>query len=164
MNDCDLYWLAGILEAEGSFIQGTPERPARILISMQTTDEDVMQKVCGLLGSKYHTTSSERQKQHPNWKTVYGTTLSGLKAVEMMKRLRPLMGKRRGQKIDEALQVFSEKAKTGRYMTDDLVLSILEDNKNGKMTQKKIAEKHGLRRETVNRICKGKLDKWKHLI
>jgi hypothetical protein len=36
MNDCDLYWLAGILEGEGSFIQGTPERPARILISMQT--------------------------------------------------------------------------------------------------------------------------------
>jgi len=45
MEDADFYWLCGLLEGEGSFMKGPPSRPQYPVISMCSTDEDVMQRV-----------------------------------------------------------------------------------------------------------------------
>ena len=44
----DLYWLAGLLEGEGSFMRGPPSRPNMPAIAIQMTDEDVIQRVAQL--------------------------------------------------------------------------------------------------------------------
>lgn len=160
MKEQDLHWLSGILEGEGSFIAGNPQRPARICISMQTTDEDIIQRVASLLESKYWICSEKRRKENPHWKIVYGTSKTGLKALCLMRLLKPLMGQRRQQQIHRAEESFEKNKKTGRYMTKELVLQIIEENKQGTETQGNIAKKYGLRRETINKICRGKLPKW----
>lgn len=95
----ELYWLAGFLEGEGSFMKGPPSAPNRPTISMVSTDLDVAERVARLLGVNYiqHTRPTNKK-----WKKQYSVLLRGAKAVAMMELLRPLMGERRRQQIDKA--------------------------------------------------------------
>lgn len=48
----DRYWLAGLLEGEGSFLKGPPSAPRYPVLSLQMTDEDVVARVAAMLGRK----------------------------------------------------------------------------------------------------------------
>ena len=98
-----LYWLAGILEGEGSFIRPTPSAPNRPIISMQSTNEDVIAKVASLLGVSYYRTPTERYDRN-GWKHVYSVRLRGARGVQLMQLLKPLMGQRRQQQIAQAIE------------------------------------------------------------
>jgi hypothetical protein len=88
------YWLAGLLEGEGSFMSGPPSAPNAPRIHIAMTDEDVIAKVAQLWGVKYLKAGGERTRLH-GWKPVFGVTLTGKRSIELMLNLRPLMGKRR---------------------------------------------------------------------
>lgn len=125
MKDTDLHWLAGLLEGEGSFLKGPPSNPKSPLIAIQTTDEDVIARVAGYFGNKYH--PAGKQKSHH--KQSFSLHKKGLGAVKLMEELYPLMGERRQRQIDEAIASCSVKPK--RALTDDQILEIRERIKNG---------------------------------
>jgi hypothetical protein len=102
MNQNDIYWLAGLLEGEGSFMKGAPSNKRLPIISMQTTDGDIAEKVGKMFNVKVY--SRKRRQEH--WKDVYSIRIIGSRAVELMKILKPLMGKRRQEQIQTALDSY----------------------------------------------------------
>lgn len=95
----DVQWLAGLLEGEGCFIwyKQNGARYPRIQVTM--TDLDVVQRVADILGG-----NSVQAHAPDQFKRKYVTKITGTRAVEWMRILRPLMGQRRGSRIDEILQ------------------------------------------------------------
>jgi hypothetical protein len=97
--EADLHWLAGLLEGEGTFLTGPPSAPRSPAIQFWMTDRDVVERAAALLGVSVMVVPARRE----DWKTAYAVRLRGKRAVTWMKRLRPLMGIRRGQQIDRAV-------------------------------------------------------------
>lgn len=91
MTLLDAVWLAGVFEGDGCFTIGDTRTPRALL---QMTDEDVVARAAGLMG-----VSVARAKKLDNRKQVYIASSSGLRAVELMRLLRPYMGRRRQQQI-----------------------------------------------------------------
>jgi hypothetical protein len=82
-----LYWLAGLLEGEGSFCPGPPSAPNRPRITLAMTDEDIIARVAWIFDVKYFV---DRSKNGAN-KTPYVVSIRGRRAVKLMKDLYPLM-------------------------------------------------------------------------
>ena len=135
MDTKEFFWLVGLLEGEGSFLKPTPSQPHSPAISVQMTDEDVIQKVSVLLGSKYQT--CKPQKSHH--KVSFRIMKRGYKAVELMKKLFP-----------RAIYNYSPNRK---LLTPEVKRKIVKTYRNG-MVARKVAQKFGIRRETVHRINK----------
>lgn len=101
MTEREFYWLAGLLEGEGSFGAAPPSEPNRPRIALAMTDEDVVGKVAVLFGQSY--AHCRKDSRNPNWKPYYRVQVRGKKAVELMTSLYPLMSSRRQRQIDSAL-------------------------------------------------------------
>jgi hypothetical protein len=100
MINTDIAWLAGLIEGEGCFSRskrGVPE------IEIAMTDEDVIRRAAILMNSSV-------QKKHPpswrtrNWSPQWRTRAYGNNAIEIMKLVRPHMGRRRTTKIDSFVE------------------------------------------------------------
>src|SRR5207249_8812998 len=94
MSDQDFYWLAGLLEGEGSFSPGPPSAPNSITMRLAMTDADVVARVAALWGVSYHEVQKERCRIR-GWKPIFFAHLRGKRAADLMRRLQPLMGERR---------------------------------------------------------------------
>jgi hypothetical protein len=70
MTDQDFYWLAGLLEGEGSFLPGPPSAPNSLRIALMMTDADVVARVAALWGVAYHGVRQERSRIM-GWKPNY---------------------------------------------------------------------------------------------
>lgn len=95
-------WLAGLLEGEAWFGIHTSKVAGvnpRLLISLQMTDQDVVERAAKLMG----TTLSYVHPRKPPRKAIYQIHAGGLCAEDVMRTIRPLMGTRRGKQIDTAL-------------------------------------------------------------
>ena len=94
----DISWLAGWLEGEGCFYldKGRP------CINVVTTDYDVILRAANLAGVP-DTRIKEAKKRLPHHKQQYYLNLRSGLASEIMRTIRPHMGLRRGNKIDEVL-------------------------------------------------------------
>lgn len=90
-----LFWLAGLLEAEGSFQTPSPSSPNSPVISLTMTDRDVVERV----GRLWEQAVGEYQRDK-RYKKAYLTRLKGQKAVKMMNELYPLMSSRIQERID----------------------------------------------------------------
>jgi hypothetical protein len=101
VDELTFYWLAGLLEGEGSFCKPLPSQPNSPLISIETTDEDIAQRVSQIFDTQYTQNRRSHQKEH--WKPSFKSRISGVRALELMRMLRPLMGLRRQGQIDAAL-------------------------------------------------------------
>lgn len=101
------YWLAGILEGEGSFIKGPPSKPNSPIISIQMTDEDVIKQVSQMFGRSYYRFKSKVEKH----KATYVTKCTGSKAIALMKELKPLMSIRRQGQIQIAIDSYNPEAR-----------------------------------------------------
>jgi len=94
----DLHWLAGLLEGEGTFIAGPPSAPRSPAVQVSMVDRDVIERVAALVDCAVTVIPARRD----GWRTAYSARVRGPRAVEWMRRLRPLMGKRRQEQIDRA--------------------------------------------------------------
>lgn len=103
MQDRDLYWLAGLLEGEGSFMAGPPSAPNQPRISVQMTDLDVIERVAALFGVSY---IHERQGSKAHHATAYTVNVRGTRAMDLMRKLKPFMGDRRQLQIEDALDSY----------------------------------------------------------
>lgn len=89
-------WLAGLLEGEGCFTHRGPY----IQVFYASTDRDVVERACTLLGSNL----GEQRRYVAHHSPVYRTSVSGERAVALLSAIRPWMGERRGAKIDSILE------------------------------------------------------------
>jgi hypothetical protein len=96
----DFYWMVGLLEGEGSFMSGPPSAPNNPRISIAMTDQDIIERVVQLC----QTTSQTLRSRNEHHKRVYRMLLRGKTAVDLMKRLHPLMGIRRQAQINRVLE------------------------------------------------------------
>lgn len=99
MPDSDLYWLAGLLEGEGTFLRPPPSEKNRICIQLQMTDEDIIQKAATLFQVAYCQCKAKKSHHKPSFKL----SVCGSKAAFWMGKLKPLMGQRRQNQIESAL-------------------------------------------------------------
>ncbi len=108
MTEVELAWLAGLLEGEGCFYlatrknqDGTPRPLLSVICSM--TDEDVIRRMHDLIGfGNFHT--RDRSHENPRYKKSYTWQSSdALLLMPLLHSLLPLMGERRGAKIDELI-------------------------------------------------------------
>lgn len=120
MDKKTLYWLAGLLEGEGSFLKPPPSDPKRPRIHIRSTDYDVIEKVGHLFNLRYISTSNDKRRAH--WKTTYRILHSGKRAIEFMKTLYPLMCNRRQQQITHALEVVGESPPEDSLFDENYVL------------------------------------------
>ena len=95
-----LAWLAGLLEAEGTFIRPIPSEPGLPIVACQMTDRDVVERVAHALGTTV--TSIPRQGRRP----IYATRIKGHRAVLLMRDLAPAMGDRRHSAIAAAVAAY----------------------------------------------------------
>lgn len=77
MDDSDLYWLAGLLEGEGTFVAGPPSAPTVPLIRLVMTDGDIVQRAAGLIGRSVQHHPPREQHHRPSM----STTIKGAAAV-----------------------------------------------------------------------------------
>jgi hypothetical protein len=100
MERKDLYWLAGLLEGEGSFQRPMPSEPKYPRLTLSMNDLDIVQKVGTFFGRKYIYT---RKHSNVDWHDTYSTMTKGKRAIQFMWDLYPLMGERRKQQIENAI-------------------------------------------------------------
>lgn len=156
LNENDLYWLAGFLEGEGSFMKGPPSNPNLPVISAISTDEDVIKKISKLWNVKYHKYNSLKYI-NKGYKPTYSIRMKGKRAVELMGELKSLMGRRRQEQIKKAINSYDIK---GKRLYEDIVINIKNRLKE-KNKHKDIAKEFNISRETVVRINTGKV--WSHI-
>jgi hypothetical protein len=106
METLDLAWVAGLLEGEGSFMRGAPSRPNKVIVSMESTDFDVLGRLADLCGVRVSTLSPRNVDR---WKPTGRVRLHGSRAVSLMRAIRPWMGERRREQIDAALASYEVK-------------------------------------------------------
>ena len=111
MTQQELYWLAGLLEGEGSFLKGTPSQPNKCTIAIASSDKDVAEKVSKIFTTKPNYLPNAG-KNVPHYKDIWLVKLSGGRAIELMKTLKPLMSVRRQEQIDSAIDSYKPSRKS----------------------------------------------------
>lgn len=99
-DTCDLFWLAGLLEGEGTFTATETRGHAYPLMKVEMCAEDVVVRASRLLGAP---SVSRREPDHKGWSPTYVAAISGNDAAIWMRSLRGHMGRRRTEAIDSAL-------------------------------------------------------------
>jgi hypothetical protein len=105
-SERDLYWIAGLLEGEGSFMKGPPSSPGLPAIQMTMIDRDVVARAAEVLGCGVITVRPRRS----HWKESYSLRMKGSRAVEWMHALRPLLGERRRHQVDRAIASYAPRS------------------------------------------------------
>lgn len=69
------------------------------------TDEDIVHRAAVLMNTIVYADHSERYRLN-GWKQPFMCTVSGAKAVRLMKEIYPFMGERRQKQIDQAIATY----------------------------------------------------------
>lgn len=93
------YWLAGILEGEGTFMSAPPSSPHSPVVRICMTDRDVVARAAALLERALVPVPARRA----HYRTPYITQIKGVGAVELMRAVRLVMGPDRRRQIDNVL-------------------------------------------------------------
>jgi len=99
MELCDLYWLAGILEGEGTFVSGPPSQPNSPIARISMTDLDTVTRAAGLLERAVTPVRARK----PHYKPVFNTQIKGAEAVALMMAVGPILGPDRTRQIERVL-------------------------------------------------------------
>ena len=153
LNDREtLIWLAGLLEGEGSFMKGPPSKPNAPIISISSTDKDVIQKVSDIWGRKYTTVRRHLEK----WKASYLVRISGKRAIRWMEALSPFMSERRKFQIHTAIASHTLLLPGRRLLSDSDVRQIRLLAQTGEFTMRELGEQFGVDHSSISRIVSGK--------
>ena len=151
----EVYWISGILEAEGSFMKGPPSRPNSPVISLQTTDLDVAERCGAYLKSSISSYTPKGQNAlGESRKKVYALSVKGKRARETMAILKPMMGIRRQKQIEDALNSYDPLAQkkasdNKRKLSNEDVVFIQEQLLNKSASMRKLAKMFSVHHETI---------------
>lgn len=123
MTEVELHWLAGLLEGEGSFLHGPPSKPNCPAIVLHMTDLDVVERAAALMGTTSIVRPKARATHH---KPSYLVKVTNRKAIELMKRLKPILGDRRRKRIEDIVARYNidgqvDRVRKIRKLSDDAV-------------------------------------------
>jgi hypothetical protein len=110
-----LCWLAGLLEAEGTFLKPLPSSPNLPIVSCRMTDRDVIERVAELLGTSMMAIDKGR------YRTEYAAVVKGSRAVALMRDLEPLMGERRSAAIRGAIDRYIPPRRKLSYQSGEAI-------------------------------------------
>ena len=99
----DLYWLAGLLEGEGSFgfyITNSRKGRGSLKLGLAMADRDVVERAGKLMGLKVHT---KKGRTPSHFKPIWYTQATGAWIIQWFYILYPLMGVRRKEQIARAI-------------------------------------------------------------
>lgn len=99
MSPIDLAWLAGWLEGEGCFYFTLTKSSPTAIIQVFSVDRDVIDKAAEIMGGRIYFIKPHGTSVQAGWRIH----LESLPAIELMKKLLPLMGKRRTSAIELAI-------------------------------------------------------------
>lgn len=99
----ELYYIAGLLEGEGSFCAQSNSKDARyICIKVKMTDQDIIEWVANKWDCSVY-----KEEFENHYKTTYTTQLRRKsECIEFLKMIYPLMSKRRKERISKILTEF----------------------------------------------------------
>jgi hypothetical protein len=98
MKETELYWVAGLLEGEGSFLIKTDSSSLKVQCAM--SDFDVLQHLQSLCNGNL---SAAGTKAKAHYKQIWTWSLNGEPAQRLMHDVYPLMGQRRQEQILDSL-------------------------------------------------------------
>lgn len=97
----NIKWLAGLLEAEATFLQMQTAGPS---IRLVMGDQDVVVRAAALLGgAAAKETNHHGHAAKPHWKPMFRTQIAGWRAASWMMTLYSELGIRRRAKIRKLL-------------------------------------------------------------
>lgn len=152
LTENQLYRLSGLLEADGYFIKALPSNPNQPIIGIEMADLGVMQEISNLV----HRKISIRNRKDPRFsklKTVYMVRICGKDAMTLMKQLKPLMGLRRQEQIQQALDSYIGEFKN--KLTDEQVKEVRCLYKQGNKIID-IAKQYNINSHYMEEIIKGR--------
>lgn len=156
MKDVDVAWFAGFLEGEGSFVKRTDNNG--ILISVSSTDLDVLRKVEKIFGGSIY--EAKRKNKPKHWKDAwYWKTNSSKDCARILKQIMPYMGQRRRGKIQECLLIHERSIQKQEEKAVSVLKKrskILMLNQKTQMTHREIAEEVGVDRTYVTHVVNGR--------
>ena len=155
-EDYTIDWLAGVLEAEGSFTKGPPSKINSSSISIQMSDKDTIEKISLLWSvaiAKY--TPKGQNKSGLGFKEIYMCVLKGARARSWMKNLKPYMGFRRQEQIATSLDAYNPNAKEESYsrkrkISDGILQDVFDKISSG-LSYQTVAEEYGVTRNVIRR-------------
>lgn len=103
-DKCDVSWLAGLLEGEGTFGIAWRRPLAYPVLSVEMSDVDIVQRAARILGVDG---VRAREPAFETWSVTHIARVTGHQAAQWMGRLRCRMGMRRSAAIDTALGAYS---------------------------------------------------------
>lgn len=114
-TEVELAWLTGIWEGEGSWVykrartrrhkngRDYTEKP-HLYMQLSMTDSDIVERVAAIMdGRKVVFSDGGPVHKAAGCKPVYSLSLTGSSAIRWSKLMKPLLGNRRSQKIDNIL-------------------------------------------------------------
>jgi hypothetical protein len=140
----DFLWLAGLLEAEGTFLRPPPSSPRSPIVVCRMTDRDVIERVADRFGTAVFAVDKGE------YKTEYGAAAKGSRAAALMRDLRPFMSERRQVAIDHALDLY---VPPDYKLSYELAEKIRERHAAGE-TVSSLARSFGVARQTIHPILK----------
>lgn len=164
VNRDDFMWLVGLLEGEGSFSYTiSKHNRVRIILAIGMGDEDIIEKVAKIFGSFSVLTLYDPR---PNNNVIYRTSIEGLKALLWMKKIYPLMSKRRKRQIALAIEKFEAYRASGirthdrlGYEKAELIRKLWKEDRT--ITQIQLGKRFGVTQSCVGAILKNKVYKVK---
>ena len=146
-------WLAGLLEAEGSFFQCNRNYP---ICTISMIDEDIIARVAAHIDAHCRI-----EKKGLGRQLLYICRVDGISAVTVMQRIYPFMGLRRQAQIEAALRDYAPLGhvvgeRHGRAtLTNDEVREIYRRAHTGESTSA-LANEFGVRPSLVSSIKVGR--------
>ncbi len=130
-------------------MKGSPSKPNQPIIALSMTDEDVVSRVAGLLGTTY----TRHDRNEGRWKPSYQLRIKGSRARWWMEHLRPVMGLRRQEQIDIALASYDPDY--GRILSHDKARQIRARKAAGESAVD-LGEEFGVTKWMIYAVCQGR--------
>lgn len=140
-------WAAGLFDGEGCI--SLPSGKARVVVSIQMTDFDLLERMRDGFGGKIYSVAKRKDHWKESWKWQISTTKD---SVEFLDRIYPWLGVRRKARVEEARRI-ARKNRAARSW--EVRMKILTLGK-ADFTQREISEIVGCSREHVNRVLNSK--------
>lgn len=141
-----LAWLAGLLEAEGSFLRPTPSEPRFPSVACQMTDRDVVEQVGSLFGTAVMRIPRNGRR------TMYATRIKGSRAVVLMRDLAPAMSRHRRRAITAALGSYVPPSRKLDFASAE----VIRDSQSC-VSVSGLAREFGVARSTIREVLSGSI-------
>jgi len=144
----EMWWLAGLLEAEGSFMRPSPCNPTMPKVRIEMTDPEPIRR-CADWWAVKASTIRPRQEHH---KTSFAAMKRGRDAISFMGALQPAMSRRRQEQIQRCLDDFQPRQyKLSMQQAREIRNTFQEQE----ITKYRLAEQYGVDEKLIREIIKG---------